>query len=249
MSVPYASRVRFYGLVCMALLALSACDILYGAKKPAPKQPVKAAKVQVYDAKTFVEHLSIARITLENGGSASDIADDAKVIEAYTKQKKVKSTSLLLAVLEYTGSDGQAKRAIAPVTEGGNFGALSNVLTPLNSTSYKLKDVRIVGASVAPGLPVKISGQDTPAIKQAIDARHQAIAGGAHKIAAAKEASLQLKLVRFFMGAQQRDAAYICADNVKRLLSGIPKQESATTTQLAKELETTEGELRRTMPY
>lgn len=243
-------RLGVLSLGVTAALTLGACadmQKLFGGKAKTPAKPV-AAKTQTYDAASFVEHLSVARLTLENGGTASDIADDAKVIEAFTKQKKAKSTIVTLAVLDYSGA---GKHALAPVGEGKNMTQLTNVLAVMGAKPYKLKDVHVMAVSIAPGVPMKITGQDADAAREAISARHEAIAGSAHKVAPLKEAKLQLKLLRYFMNAQHRDAAYICADNTKRLLSSAPAEGAAREEidALAKELEATEGELRRTMPY
>lgn len=243
-------KTAYLGVIIAAVISLAGCADIQGMFKTTSKPVVKTVKTQKYDASAFVEHLSVARITLENGGSLSDIADNSKVIESYTKQKKASSGSMKLVVLEYT-ANGKAQRAIAPLNENKNLNALSNVLTPLGTASYKLKDVYVRGVSVSPGLPLKISGQDSAAVKQAIDTRHEAIINSAHKVSALEDARLQLKLLRFFTSTQQRDAAYICADNTKRLLSSLPQQgtEGDKINQLARELEAAEGELRQKMPY
>ena len=55
--------------------------------------------------------------------------------------------------------------------------------------------------------------------------------------------------MRFFTEAQQRDAAYICADNIRRMLPAISQSDPQAFEQLAKDMETAEVELHQKMPY
>lgn len=241
--------VRRYGLIILALATLSGCADFASLFSRGNKHHTGTS--QKYDAASFIEDLSIARITLENGGDLSSISSERKTIEGYSKQTKIKPTNLTLLIFEYNNSQEKPKRAIAPVREKADLDAVSNVLTSLNATSYKLKDVRVVGASITSGAAIKITGKDLPTTIEAIEARHQLIISNAHKIPALQELKLQLKLLHFFIGAQQRDAAYICADNAKRLLATVSQEgsDAAVAAPLAKDLETAEGQLRRSMPY
>jgi hypothetical protein len=237
---PMKHFARHIALVTAALLALSACDQLFS--KPA-KPAKKVTKERSVDASSYVESLSSARIILAGGGSLSDISARSRMIENYTKQKKVKPARLNLALLEYrTGSSTQ--RALSPI----NDASLSEIFPLLASNPYELKEVRVVGVQVTPGIPIKIA-QDRNAAQEQIEARHASIASNSHKIPALQEAELQIRLLRYFMGARARDAAYITADNAKRLVSSLEKKHGAKASELSKELEGLEGELRTAMPY
>ncbi len=241
--------MRRYGLMMLALAALSGCADFASLFSRGDKHHTGTS--QKIDAAAFIEDLSIARITLENGGDLSSISNERKTIEGYSKQKKNKPANLTLLIFEYDNGHGKAKRAIAPVSEKSNLDALSNVLTALNATSYKLKDVRVVGASVTSGAAMKLTGKDLPAVTEAIEARHQLIISNTHKIPPLQEAKQQLKLLHFFIGSRQRDAAYICADNTKRLLATVSQEgsDAAAGAPLTKDLEIAEGQLRQSMPY
>lgn len=230
-------------ILCVAsLLALSGCDMLFSKHE---KTSTRQSKISTYDAATFTEAVSVARITLAAGGTISDIAPQAKIIEGFTRQKKTGPAAITLAVLEYT-VDGKTQRALSPL----NDAALGDVMTTLNnSTSYKLKEVKVLGANIAPGVPMKIE-KDLPTAREVVEARHQAIITNGYSLPAAHEAKQQMKLLRFFMDSKNRDAAYIAADNTKRLLSSLSQDKDAEgANQLAKELEALEGELRQSMPY
>lgn len=227
------------GLIAASLLAFAACSGTE-EKKPAPKK----AKAQSYDAAAFVDHLSAAAITLNNGGTVTDIGDDVKAIEGYTA-KKGKPVMLNIAVLDYSDHSGRSKHAIAPVD-----GSKSSVLSALNGASYKLKDVRVLSAIITTTPPIK-AGSNKDVLQQVLEARQQSILSGSQKVDPLAEAKLDLKLLRAFTSASQRDAAYISADNAKRILAKIAQdgQNKEATEKLAKELEVAEGELRKTLPY
>ena len=141
---------------------------------------------------------------------------------------------------------GKARKLVLLVTEGGNGSSLANVLAHLSS-DHTLKDVRIVSSVVAPAEPIKLTTE--AASLDILDETQRAILGRSSRLAPAQEARLQLQLLRFFMEKTHRDAAYICADNVKRILSSLPQEGGDGANQLTHELEVAEGELRQKLPY
>lgn len=238
-------RIQRYTLLIASLVMLTSCADFF---KHSSKHPAKTVATQKYNSSDFIEHLSIANTTLESGGSLSDIANDAKVLEAYSKQKNTKTVKHTIVILEYTDNNDKNHRVMAPVSNA-SLSTVSEVMDVLDNKTYKLKDIKVAAASVAPGAPIKITGQELPVAKEIIAARSQAIMVNSTKLPALQEAKLQLKLLRFFIAGQKRDAAYIAADNTKRLLLNIHDKGNAEVTELAKDLEAAEGELHQKMPY
>lgn len=251
--IPPISTVR-YGVLALSVLALCSCDSLSGMFSPKPKArttQIKQAK-KTYDASAFVSHLSLTKLALENGETVADVDEDLEGLENFTAQKRAKSTSVTLAVLEYQSSVKGTQRAMAPVNvNAGNFAALGDVMARLDPTAHKLKDVVVQSATVSSTPPLKLSGLDAAAVLEALQGRQHAILAGAGKLSALNDARAQLALLRFFTEQRQKEAAYIAADNVKRRLASAVRGESdgEAIDQLSKEYDEQVGKLRQELPY
>lgn len=243
------SNIIRYGIAVSVLLALCACAdfqklFSHSAKGHTATKSLSGA------AREYVTDLAIANIVLENGGSVSDVADEVQSIQSFTQQKKPQTASVTIMVLEYADKGGKNRKSLAPLGEQGNFSAVSKVWAHLDASSYSLKDIRVLKASVSSGVPFKTKGKDDASIGQMLADRKQAVLANAHKISAVDDAQMQLSLLKFFMAAGHKDAAYICADNAKRLLPAVNAAgDKAAADQLARDLSSAESELRQKMPY
>lgn len=237
-----------YAIALSALLALCACSELQKLFPPQAKS-APAVKVRSVDAADYVTHLALANATLDHGGTFSEIASDMQAIQSYTQQKKTRPASLPLAVMEYTGKDGKAHKTMAPLSEQNNFSALKKIWSHLETSGSSLKEIRLVKASITSSSALPAKGKDEAATRQALSERKQVVLAAGAKLPALDEAKTYLTLLKFFTASQNRDGAYICADNAKRLLPAVYAGDKAAADQLAKDLSAAEIELREKMPY
>lgn len=202
-----------------------------------------------FDAVDYLTSLSEANVILNNGGTFTDVMDDAKVVESYAGDH-ARASRMMVAILEYRTKAGKNRRSTTPLADSDDFEGLSRILAQMDAYEDDLKDVKVVSVPVSPGTAFEMKDLNQDALRDVLDTRERSIIDNARKLTPMQEARQQLALLKYFTATQHRDAAYICADNVKRLLAAVhDTTDEASVDQLNHDLETAEGDLRQKMPY
>jgi hypothetical protein len=238
----------------LVMLGLNGCSTISDLLAPFTKQHVSHAPTsrKTYDAENFVSSLSKAELMLANGDSIETLGDNLDIIKQYTAKKNTKPSRLVIAAVEYQSSEGKKKIMIPLPDSKQDVPALQDIMTQFDRTRHNVTDILIRDVVIAPKPPVRTIKDENPAsLLQVLQNRQQVILASAGKVNEQEEAKDQLLLLGLFMKAKQKDAAYLCADNAKRLLARPAKNdaERLEKNQMTEQLSSLEGRLRQEMPY
>lgn len=252
------SAGRRYALLLLPLL-LDGCSLLpnwqshrHVAKAVQPKPD--------YQAGDFVQHLSLASLTLADGAANTDAAaPDLDVLQSYTaqprhhsKHARPSSVQQQVAVLECKAKgDGVIRTLAAPfATSAGDSDALLELLNR-SAHSCPLYNIWPATVTVRRSPPLVFADASPEEIRQMTAQRLDGILHNAARPGPLTEAKTQMQLARIFIDNRQRDGAYIAVENAKQSLAaaeGTPDNKEAVKA-LLQELESMESEMQQTMPF
>jgi len=247
----YCRTIIRPALLVLSVLALSSCGFVAGLFPPKHQAAHAKPYKKTYDASTFIDELAKGKLALEHDGTLADISDTVEILDHYTAQKHTKPAHMILAVLEYTSAKGKQK-IIAPLPDKGqDFSALSEITAQLDKFPHTFSDVVVFKATVMPQPPLNLAGKDQTSVLEALQARQQDILASTSKLSGLDDAREQLALLSFFMDHHQKEGAYLCADNAKRVLASAARNSAdiQADNQLTQVLNALEGRLRQEMPY
>lgn len=244
---------RLFWLAC--LLALSACGPLSDWFRPAPetKDPASILRERHKNASDFVYHLSIAELFLENGEPLKMVGNNAAVINRYAQSARTKPIPLTVALVSYrTGKPRRTLQAIIPVEVDGALPYLSKSVTRLGKFPHTLEDIRLVSLPVQPDTSLRMNGKDEAQALASLRATHTRLLANASALPEQDAARAGLPMLAYFIKHRQKDAAYLCADTIKRLLAKAALEHPGDTNDinaLSKTFAELEGRLHMQMPY
>lgn len=253
---PFVPRQVIWIALALTLCSCSAIsDFFSGPPREAVTKAEKREQ-RTHAAAAFLYHLSVADLFLENGSTMKAVANNTRVIDNYTisAQPYDQPARMTVVVMHYQPEkDDNTQRVMAPVYTGGNgdFTFLSKLVARMDKFEHTLSDIRVMTVPVQPGKSLDLSGKKPDKALLAVRAKRDALLTAATALPKMEEADIQLSLLRFFMEHMKKDAAYLCADNVKWLLAKAVQSSNDTeaVNELSQELNGLEGRLREQMPY
>lgn len=209
------------------------------------KKPVR------HTAPEFLLHLTLAEKILAKGGTLEAVAAHLKTVEGYASQLPATPAPVTLAVLKYQAGAGITRQEIVPIgaTEK-DYSALLAVISQGKGSSNALQDITVVNVVIKPE-PLLFKDKDIGEVQTLLQERQKKILTHAVRPPASEEAAAQIMLLKLFIEQKEREAAYLSADNAKRLLAEASQNSDAGEPHnpLTQELETLEGRLRLEMPF
>jgi len=213
-------------------------------------KPVAQVSHHRFTADDYGANLALSRLALS--ASAEDISDNVAVINGYAALKKRKAETLTMLVIDYkTANDSSTQQILAPLSDKTDFSSLQSVMDKFEATSSTLHNLRLVSATVHPDRSLALP-KDPVGWPAALDAQQKHLLAQSHHLEIVGDIKIQLKLIDFFTRYHHRDAAYLSADNVKRLLANAAQSKSLDAGALqnfSAELEAREAHLKESMPY
>jgi hypothetical protein len=244
-----AHRFARFTICISMLLALASCAELANLFKQQPKSAVSGAAQRQQEASEFMYHLSVAGIFLENARPAKEISNNVRVVEHYTSTRPV---TVPAAIIEYRSNAAGLQRVIAPLPANAkDLSYLSKLMERVNKFPHTLSDISLASITAKPGATVKLPVKDAEKSLAAIYAKRDELIAGKSQLAILDEARLQIAMLKLFIKQKNKDAAYLCTADLKRLLAKATQDgsDAKTTDALSQEFATLEGQLRTSMPY
>ena len=246
--------------MALLMLVLTACGLHFPWEHPAHTRHASVEKHR-YTPAAFVEHVTLAELALPPDAADVSVAkEELDALRADVTQKPGKLQRQAIVMLDYTAGGSRLLQQIAapiPIPPGDDdFSSLMEILQALGNTPYVLHNLRLASVSVAPlgTLRKTLKSPDAPVgeVRQALAEQQQAFLDSAKNLPLLDDAQAQLQLLSFFIDHNFRDAAYLSADNVKRLLAVATQkqpQDSERIRGLSQRLDDLESQLHKTMPF
>ncbi len=234
-----------------ATLLLTSCALFEDHKphKAIHAKPVKPQKS--IDGDVFVQNLSITHLAMEtDDGDAT--AASVSIAKAYEQQKKAKSKTVPLAVIEYKfKSGGGLQKIVTPINATGDYALLQPVMKRLAVMPVTLQNIHVATTIVTPDKSLVLP--DDPIQAAAVFEELEAqLSENVTPLATEADIRTQLSLMDFFTRHHCQDAAYLTLDNVKRTLGAATLNKSIdeeTLKSLSTMLATRESTLKTDLPY
>jgi|GEM_PF-4389223 len=243
-------------LLCGATV-LSSCTQVASFFESYPTKPLRAKRyvkpLPYYDADAYVSNLALGRLALSSGpDSAEDVSDTLAVINGYATQKKRKTETVTLIIIDYkTHSERKERQIVAPVSVSkGDLSSLQAVMDKFHA-SGTIQNIRLAAVSIRPDKSLALP-KDTELLPLTLDDQQMRLLILSQPLGIAENIRTQLALIDFFARNHFQDAAYLSVDNVKRLLGSVALNktlDNQTLHDFSKDLEAQEGKLKETLPY
>lgn len=239
-------RLKFYrNFAILALLGvLGACNGMLSSESQVRKRSFQSTTT----ASSYLEHLVLASLKPEASKPHLD------GMNAYATKKSRKAEQVGLFMMEYkTGMFSRPKPVLAPIPlakKTEEYPTLATILQLLTEKDYGLYNVHVAKISMTPDPALQIA--NTPsgnALTDALAKQSESLKRQSQQLGSLEEVQLQLRLIRFFMDQQLRDAAYLTLENAKQSLSALLVQRPHDAEQLGHAIEQLEIELRSKLPY
>lgn len=247
--IVHTRRFMRLALCISTLLVLASCAELADLFKQQPKSTVSSVAQRQQEASEFMYHLSVAGIFLENARPVKEISNNTRVVERYAP---VKPVAIPAAIIEYRSKAAGMQRIIAPLTANAkDLPHLSKLMERVNKFPHTLSDISLASITIKPGAAVKLPAKDAEKSLAAIYTKRDELIAGKSQLAILDEARMQIAMLKLFIKQKNKDAAYLCTSDLKRLLAKATQDgsDAKATDALSQEFSIIEGQLRTSMPY